>query len=379
MILPSATLGVLGGGQLGRMFTMRAQMMGYRVAVLDPANYSPAGAVADHHIRAGYDDPAALQRMAELCEAITTEFENVPAASLEWLAERRTVAPPAAAVSIAQDRITEKEFLRSHGFETAPFRPILAAGEAAAALSAVGGPALVKTSQFGYDGKGQAAASTPEEAEAAFERFGGRPCVLERRLDLDLELSVIVGRGSRGETITFPVGENRHVNGILDTSVVPARIPPALAREASNLACSVAEAMGYVGVLGVELFVSGGRLYVNEMAPRPHNSGHYTLDACIPDQFECQVRTLCDLPLVQPIQISPVAMVNLLGDLWSGGTPRWDQALREPGVRLHLYGKSEARPGRKMGHLNCLAATPDEALALAVAVRAALPQRNRTN
>ncbi|HEU4699875.1 MAG TPA: 5-(carboxyamino)imidazole ribonucleotide synthase [Gemmatimonadales bacterium] len=373
MILPGATLGVLGGGQLGRMFTMRAQSMGYRVVVLDPDPLSPAGAVADGHIQAAYDDPEALDRLADACAAVTTEFENVPADSLRRLAARCIVAPPVEAVAIAQDRITEKEFLRVHGFATAPFAAVRRADEVEAAVAAVGLPAILKTSRLGYDGKGQATVASAEEARAAFERFGGVDCVLERRLALEVELSVVLARGQDGQIASFPVAENRHEGGILDTTVVPARVAPALAGAARDLAEGVAEAMVYVGVLGVELFVAdGGRLFVNEMAPRPHNSGHFTMDACIPDQFEQQVRALCGLPLGQPALLSPVAMANLLGDLWAGGTPRWEAALRNPGVRLHLYGKAEARRGRKMGHLNCLSDSPDAALDLALATRDAL-------
>lgn len=373
MILPGATVGVVGGGQLGRMFTLQARTMGYRVMVLDPDPQSPAGAVADRHIRSPYDDARALADLAASCAAVTTEFENVPAATLQALAQSSIVRPPVEAVATAQDRIAEKTFLRNHGFATAPFRPVHHHRDLEAALRAVPLPALLKTSRLGYDGKGQAAIENVGEAAAAFERLGGVSCVLEARLELECELSAIVARGADGDLATFPVTENRHRNGILETSVVPARIPEALARKAGELATSLAESMDYVGVLGVELFVvEGGRLMVNEMAPRPHNSGHYTMDACSADQFEQQLRTLCGLPLAKPWLLSPVAMVNLLGDLWSGGEPRWEEALRRPGVRLHLYGKAEARPGRKMGHLNCLAADPDRALALALETRDAL-------
>ena len=372
MILPGATVGVVGGGQLGRMFALQARTMGYRIVVLDPDPQSPAGAVSDRHIRAAYNDERALAELAATCQAITTEFENVPAATLETLARSSLVRPPVEAVATAQDRIAEKSFLQGHGFATAPFQAIRNRGELTAALAAVPRPALLKTSRLGYDGKGQATVSTSDEAARAFEGFKGVPSILEERLKLDCELSVIVARGAEGEVVTFPVAENTHRDGILETSVVPARIPEALAREARELATRVAEAMSYVGVLGVELFVVGGRLLVNEMAPRPHNSGHYTIDACSVDQFEQQLRTLCGLPLAQPELLSPVAMINLLGDLWEGGEPRWEEALKRPGVKLHLYGKAEARPGRKMGHLNCLAADPNRALALAHETRDAL-------
>jgi 5-(carboxyamino)imidazole ribonucleotide synthase len=373
VILPGATVGVLGGGQLGRMFTLRARSMGYQVVVLDPDPASPAGLVADIHLRAAYTDVRALDQLASTCAAVTTEFENVPADALERLSRATLVRPPVEAVAIAQDRIAEKTFLQEAGFATAPFRPVRDAGELAAALEAVRRPALLKTSRLGYDGKGQATVTDAASARAAFERFGEVACVLEERLALETELSVVLARGVDGEVAAFPVGENRHRDGILETTVVPARVPARLADEAQALAIAVAERMSYVGVLGVELFVAeGGRLFVNEMAPRPHNSGHYTMDACAVDQFEQQLRALCDLPLGEPRLLTPVAMINLLGDLWKHGEPRWAEALRLPGVRLHLYGKAEPRPGRKMGHLNCLARDADEALARAHEARAAL-------
>ena len=373
MILPGATLGVLGGGQLGRMFVMRARTMGYAVVVLDPNPDSPAGQVADRHLRASYTDAEALDRLTLDCAAVTTEFENVPAEALERLAGRVRVRPPVEAVAIAQDRIAEKTFLEHHGFATATFRPVASEAELRDAVAAVGTPALLKTSRMGYDGKGQAAIERGEEAGAAFARLGRVPCVLEERLHLEREVSVVLARGDDGEVAAFPVGENRHRHGILETTVVPARVSPALADAAVALAGRVATALRYVGVLGVELFVANGsRLYVNELAPRPHNSGHYTLDACSADQFEQQVRALCGLPLARPWLLSPVAMINLLGDLWQGGPPRWLEAFRRPGVRLHLYGKSEPRPGRKMGHLTCLADDAEQALALALETHQAL-------
>jgi 5-(carboxyamino)imidazole ribonucleotide synthase len=373
MILPGATVGVLGGGQLGRMFTLRARGMGYRVVVLDPDPRSPAGLVADRHLRAAYTDESALDELAGACAAVTTEFENVPAAALDRLARATRVQPPGSAVSIAQDRIAEKSFLRDAGFATAPFRAVDQADDLATALAAVGSPALLKTSRLGYDGKGQATVTDLDSAQAAFRRFGAVPCVLEQRLTLEAELSVVLARGSDGEVQPFPVGENTHRDGILETTVVPARVSPRLAAEAQELAVRVAERLDYGGVLGVELFVAqGGRLFVNEIAPRPHNSGHYTMDACSVDQFEQQLRALTGLPLGVPTLLSPVTMINLLGDAWEAGEPRWAEALRLPGVRLHLYGKAEPRPGRKMGHLNCLAATPDQALLLAHQALAAL-------
>lgn len=366
VIGPGATLGVLGGGQLGRMFVHAAQRMGYRCIVIDPDGDSPAGRVAEHHLCADYLDADALNELAQQAAAVTTEFENVPAATLERLAGRTTVRPPGRAVAIAQDRIAEKGFLRDAGFATAPFRPVKDAAGLAAALTVVRLPALLKTSRLGYDGKGQATVTDAESASVAFERFGRVPCVLEERLDLERELSVVLARAADGAVEAFPVGENRHRHGILETTVAPAPVPTRLADDARDLATRVAERLDYAGVLGVELFVAErGRLFVNEIAPRPHNSGHYTMDACSVDQFEQQVRVLCGLPLGRPRLLSPVAMINVLGDVWRGGEPRWDAALRLGGVRLHLYGKTAPRPGRKMGHLNCLAGSADEALALA--------------
>jgi 5-(carboxyamino)imidazole ribonucleotide synthase len=373
VILPGATVGVLGGGQLGRMFTLRARTMGYRVVVLDPDGHSPAGSVADRHLRAAYDDRRALAELAASCDAVTTEFENVPAQALEQLAGSCLVRPPVEAVRITQDRIAEKSFLQRHGFPTATFRPVRDRDQVEEAIRSVPTPAVLKTSRLGYDGKGQAPVNAAADAMRAWDRLGSVACVLEERLELERELSVVLARGADGAVASFPAGENRHRDGILETTVVPARVSPALADEARALAVSVAERMGYTGVLGVELFVAnGGRLFVNEMAPRPHNSGHYTLDACSVDQFEQQLRTLCGLPLAEPRLLSPVAMINLLGDLWQGGTPRWEEALRRPGVRLYLYGKTEPRPGRKMGHLTCLADDADHALAIVLEARDAL-------
>jgi 5-(carboxyamino)imidazole ribonucleotide synthase len=277
------------------------------------------------------------------------------------------------AVAIAQDRIAEKTFLQDQGFATAPFRAVHDDRELKDALSGVRLPALLKTSRLGYDGKGQALVTESASAATAFERLGRVACVLEERLTLETELSVVLARAAGGDVAAFPVGENRHQDGILETTVVPARVSARLADDARDLAIRVAERMDYTGVLGVELFVaSGGKLFVNEMAPRPHNSGHYTMDACTVDQFEQQLRALCDLPLGRPRLLSPVTMINLLGDVWQAGEPRWAEALKLPGVRLHLYGKAEPRPGRKMGHLNCLAESPERAFELAHQARSAL-------
>ena len=371
-ILPGATLGILGGGQLGRMFTLAARTMGYRVMVLDPDSQSPAGQMADAHVQADYSDHGALKEMAESCAAISTEFENVPAASLVELSRYTRVAPGAEAVSIAQDRGREKTWLRENGFVTAPFALIDCEHDIGAGAAAAGFPAILKVSRFGYDGKGQVRVNNLQELEAAFNELKGIPCVLEGFVRLETEVSVVLARSDTGECRSWPVGENRHMNGILDTTRVPASVSQSIQERAQDIAMRVAGKLDYVGVMAVEFFVEqGGNLLVNEIAPRPHNSGHYTLDACVTDQFEQQVRALCGLPLGDTRLLSPVVMVNLLGDVWKTG-PDWMALLRHPRIKLHLYGKAEARPGRKMGHYNCLAESIDAAAALAEQTRRAL-------
>jgi 5-(carboxyamino)imidazole ribonucleotide synthase len=355
------------------MFTMRARSMGYRVVVLDPDPESPAGAVADRHVAAPYLDPEALSHLANTVAVATTEFENVPAEALARLAEAIPVRPPPLAVRTTQDRCTEKRFLEQAGLPTAPFHAVADADDLEAAWEVIGAPAILKTSRLGYDGKGQVVVDRREDARRAFAKLGGVPCVLERRLELKAEVSVILARAPDGTVAAFPVGENVHVGGILDTTVVPARVAPPVRDRALALATEVATRLEYVGVLGVELFVTAGdRVWINEIAPRPHNSGHYTLDACVPDQFEQQLRAICGLPLGEPTLLSPVAMANLLGDLWIAGEPPWNLALAVPGVSLHLYGKKEARPGRKMGHLTAVAPTPEVALERVLTARTAL-------
>lgn len=373
MIPPGATLGLMGGGQLGRMFTQAAQRMGYEVVVLDPDPVSPAGRIAARHLQASYTDRQALTTLGSLAQVVTIEFENVPAEALAFLRHRCPVRPGPEAVEITQDRIVEKTFIRAQGLDTAAFVPILSETGIPAAAAEIAGPAILKTARHGYDGKGQAPVETPAEILAGFRAFEGQPCILEERVTLEREISVVLTRGSTGALVTLPVAENRHVNGILDSSVVPARIPDAVAGRAREAAGQLAAAMGFVGTMAVEFFLAqGDRLLVNELAPRPHNSGHYTLDACATDQFEQQVRAVTELPLGDATLLFPVTMVNLLGDLWATGTPRWDEALRDPRVHLHLYGKAEPRPGRKMGHLNVFAETPDQALTAALAARARL-------
>jgi len=374
-IPPGAWLGLLGGGQLGRMFCMAAQSLGYKVAVLDPDADSPAGSVADRHLVADHLDPGALLELRGFCAASTTEFENVPAAALEFLARESRVTPGAASVAIAQDRISEKTFLAGHGFAVAPFA-VLRDRAGAAAVDAGLLPGIVKSARFGYDGKGQTRVRTRDDVAAAFDAMGGRASILERMLDLRTELSVIVAREDDGHAVTWPVAENRHRDGILDVSIVPARIGSALADEARAVATAIAAGLDYRGVLCVELFVAAdGALLVNEIAPRPHNSGHYTIDACVTSQFEQQARILAALPLGDPMQLAPAVMVNLLGDIWfeadgcASREPDWGRLLGHGKAKLHLYGKRDARRRRKMGHVTCLGDTVDEALATARAIK----------
>lgn len=372
MIAPGATLGLLGGGQLGRMFTVAARTLGYRVTVLDPDPLSPAAEFATGHLNTAYTHPVSLDELAQTCAAVTTEFENAPAEALEALAARTVVRPGGSAVAIAQDRLREKGFFREQGLPVGPWAAIHSTADFDAALAAVRLPAILKTARFGYDGKGQATVTTRADLERIFGDWRGVPCVLEERLVLEREVSVVLARSADGAAAVFPVAENRHARGILDVTIAPARIPEALAGEARSIATRIANALEYVGVLAVEMFVVGGKLLVNEMAPRPHNSGHYTIDACRTSQFEQQVRVLCGLPLGDPSQHSPAVMVNLLGDIWAQGEPNWDAVLRHPGAHLHLYGKREARPGRKMGHVTVCEPTLDRALDVAMTLRGEL-------
>jgi 5-(carboxyamino)imidazole ribonucleotide synthase len=384
-ILPGAWLGMVGGGQLGRMFCFAAQAMGYRVAVLDPDESSPAGAVADKHLRAPYTDEAALTELARLCAAVSTEFENVPAASLDFLARTTFVSPAGRCVAIAQDRIEEKRFIAASGVPVAP-HVVIEASDALAALpdaqlEAVL-PGILKTARLGYDGKGQVRVRNAEEVREAHAALGGVRCVLEKRLPLKFEVSALIARGTNGASAVFPLAQNTHLDGVLAHTIVPAPdASPALVQQAQQAALQIAEKLGYVGVLCVEFFVlEDGSLVANEMAPRPHNSGHYTVDACAASQFEQQVRAMTAMPLGDTRQHSPAVMLNILGDVWfkegpksaAGSipgavpgaipiTPPWHEVAAMPAARLHLYGKEEARPGRKMGHVNFTAATLDEA------------------
>ena len=346
---------MLGGGQLGRYFTIAARNIGYRVMVLDADPQSPAGQLADVHLQADYDDAAALAQIAEQCAVATIEFENVPAAALEQLAKSIPVYPSVRAVKIAQNRIREKTFIRKAGLQTAEFAPIKSLDDIEAAAQAVPFPAILKTAELGYDGKGQVQLESADQLAAAFQSTGGVACVLEERVQLLREISVVVGRDASGQCKTFPVAENEHRNGILHCSVAPASCSEMTAKIARSAAIKLADALDYVGVLAVEFFeTSEHRVLINEIAPRTHNSGHYTLDACATSQFEQQLRMVCGLPHGDMRLLSPVAMVNLLGDVWQNGEPNWENLLADGDVKLHLYGKQEARTGRKMGHINLL-------------------------
>ena len=368
-LLPGSTIGMLGGGQLGRMFTVAARTLGYRVIILEPDLHSPAAQLADEHIIAAYDDEVALTAFGQCCDVITTEFENIPAKTLDFLAQFCPVRPSARAVEVAQDRIVEKEFVRSCGLSPVPFAAIRQIADIAAANQAITYPAILKTARLGYDGKGQVTVRSQAEAEAAFAQLGGVDCVLEQRVELEREVSVILARSVQGDVRCFPVAENEHRNGILHQTIVPARIDAALAEAAQQAAMRLASQLEFIGVMAVEFFVTKqGLLLVNEMAPRTHNSGHYSLDACITSQFEQQVRMVCELPFGDTHLLSPVVMVNMLGDLWHGSQPDWLQLLQSPNTKLHLYGKREARPGRKMGHYCTLADQQDEAIAEAARI-----------
>jgi 5-(carboxyamino)imidazole ribonucleotide synthase len=382
VILPGATLGVMGGGQLGRMFVHAAQRLGYFTAVLDPDLTSPAGLVAHYHVATGYQDEQGLAQLMQRTQAITTEFENVPAGALRTLGAQRTVAPMAESVAVCQDRALEKaHFLRS-GVPCAPHALI----DSPAALAAVADellPGILKTARLGYDGKGQRRVADRAELAEAWAALGSVPCLLEKMLPLALELSVVVARGPQGDMVALPVQQNLHRDGILAVTQVPAPdATPAQSAQAEAAARALAEGLRYVGVLCVEFFVlADGSLVANEMAPRPHNSGHWSIDGADICQFQLQVRTLTGLPLGAPRQHSAAVMLNLLGDLWFAGadtahtqerTPDWAAVLALPGVHLHLYGKASARPGRKMGHLTVTAATAAQARAVALQAAAAL-------
>jgi 5-(carboxyamino)imidazole ribonucleotide synthase len=371
---PPTWLGVMGGGQLGRMFAHAAQAMGYKVAVLEPSRDCPAGHAADHLLSADYADQSALAELAEQCAAVTTEFENVPAQSMAFLAERTFVAPSAICVSIAQDRIAEKRFFvecaPQSGVMPAPHK-VIASREDIDAIADDLLPGILKTVRMGYDGKGQVRVKTREDVHAAFSAMKGVTCLLEKMLPLAYEVSVLTVRGADGQSVVYPIAENVHRDGILFTTTVPGpNVSAECVHKAQDAARAIISQLGYVGVLCIEFFVlQDGSLVVNEMAPRPHNSGHYTIDACVTSQFAQQVRAMARVPLGDVRQHSPAVMLNILGDIWFEGDgdvpqePKWDKVLGLSGAYLHLYGKDEPRRGRKMGHVTFVAPTLTEAQA----------------
>ena len=370
MILPGATLGLLGGGQLGRMFTIAARTMGYEVMVLDPDTESPAATFATEHICAPYTDADALARLASECAVVTTEFENVPATSLETIAQHIPVRPSADNIRIARDRILEKKTIRGMGLKTVDYHVIVTNEDFKNALQSTSLPAILKTATLGYDGKGQIVISKPSDLPSAFQQLGAKPCVLEQRIELACEISIVLARSICGHIVTFDAAENRHKDGILDISIIPARVSPDIARKAEKMACILAEELDYCGVLAVEFFVDkNDKLMINEMAPRPHNSGHFTLDTCLTDQFQQQVRTLCGYRPGKTDLASPAVMVNILGDAWEHGIPAWNELLMNPGIFLHLYGKKEPRTGRKMGHFTCVGENIDTLLETATSLK----------
>lgn len=370
--LPGATIGVMGGGQLGRMFAMAARRMGYRVHIFTPEENSPAGQFSDQTIVADYGDEGAVRRFARDLNVLTFEFENIPAETVEWCAYHCEVRPAGSILHLAQNRLREKTFLADAGIPVAAFRPVRTARELSAAIEQIGRPAILKGAAFGYDGKGQQSISA-RDVEEIWEARAGDELILEAAIDFEKELSVIVARGVDGATAIFPVCENIHRDHILDVTLAPARIDHRVEQAATELACAIAEKLDLVGLLAVEMFLKpDGELLVNELAPRPHNSGHWTIEGCLTSQFEQHVRAVCGLPFGATEILRPAAMANLLGDLWQGGEPDWAAALKIEGVHLHLYGKHEPRPRRKMGHLTALANSADEAVARVRSAREAL-------
>lgn len=374
MIPPGATIGILGGGQLGRMTGIAARQLGYRLVVLDPMKNSPAGQIADRQIVADHADPDALDQLANATDVITYEFENIPVQSVEKVAQRRLTHPKPEVLHLCQNREREKTFLRDAGFPCAPFALVDSPAALEQATATIGLPAVLKTADFGYDGKGQRKIGPPpHDWKLLWREFGASRGVLEEFISFASELSVIVARSEDGDLSVFPVAENVHTKHILDFTIVPARVTERVQQAATDLACSIAEALDVVGLLAVELFLTDdSELLVNELAPRPHNSGHWTLDGALTSQFEQHVRAVCGLPLGDPRQHRPTVMVNLLGDLWAKGEPPWHRVLGDTGAKLHLYGKAEARPGRKMGHVNLVADTVDDAFRRAQAIKSLL-------
>jgi 5-(carboxyamino)imidazole ribonucleotide synthase len=374
-ILPGATIGVLGSGQLGRMFAIAARRMGYRVHTFSPDEDTPTGQIADLEVQASYDDTEKVREWARGVDVVTFEFENVPASAVEACASQVPVHPRGEVLYITQNRLREKNWLSQNGFPVAPFRHIKASGEVAAAVEEIGMPCVLKTAGFGYDGKGQNKIQAPEDVAIATTNLGEQEGVLESWISFEREVSVVAARGQDGSFAHFGVVENRHVNHILDLTIAPAEVPAEVAQEAVEIARAVLEKLDVVGVLCVEFFLtSSGDLLINELAPRPHNSGHFSFDANLTSQFEQQLRAVCGLPLGSTEQLRPAAMANLLGDVWENGEPDWARAAAMPNVKIHLYGKLEARPGRKMGHLTALGQSTSEAVESVLAAREALQE-----
>jgi len=373
VIPPGKTVGIFGGGQLGRMTAIAARRMGYQVHIFDPAKHAPAAPVADQVVTADYQDEEAISRFMEGIDVASFEFENIPAATLRFAASRKPVRPSPEVLLICQNREREKLFLRQHNIPHARFAVVSSADELAAAIEEIGTPCVLKTADFGYDGKGQVKIREGEQAAGVWEGFGAPRGVVEQWIHYSAELSVICAANPSGEVETFPIAENIHTDHILEYSIVPARLDSKVADEARSIALRIARAIGLEGLLAVEFFLHrDGRLLVNELAPRPHNSGHYSFDGCVTSQFEQQVRAACDLPLGSTRLLAPTVMCNLLGDLWRRGEPDWAIVLRHPEAKLHLYGKTEARPGRKMGHFCVFGETADEAFSLAQRIKGEL-------
>jgi 5-(carboxyamino)imidazole ribonucleotide synthase len=375
--LPGATIGLMGSGQLGRMFAAAARRMGYRIHVFSPEKDTPAGQFADREVTGAYEDEAAVRGFAKDLDLLTFEFENIPRQTVDWCAAECEVRPASSVLHTAQNRLREKDFLAQAGVPVGAYRAVRSASELSAAIGTIKTPAILKSAAFGYDGKGQRFIGQPLETEEVWQERSGDELILEAAIDFEKELSVIVARGPDGSMATFPVCENMHRNHILDVTVVPARVSAEVEKSAAELARTIAGEMDLVGLLAVEMFLQrDGTLLVNELAPRPHNSGHWTIEGCATSQFEQHVRAVCGLPLGSTQLLSPAAMANLLGDLWQGGEPNWAAALAVQGVRLHLYGKHHPRPRRKMGHLTALASTAEAAIAAVTKARDALNQRN---
>ena len=376
VLAPGSRIGLMGGGQLGRMFILAARSMGYRVSVFVPEDSSPAGQVADEETTRDYLDEEAVRAFARSVDVLTFEFENIPQQALQWASEYGEVRPRGEILHTTQNRASEKEFLAAAGFPLPAWANVATAEDLAAAARLTGYPAILKTASFGYDGKGQQRLESDKDARQC--DLSGGPFVLEAKVPFAMEVSVIVARGSDGQMVCYPVCENMHRNHILDTTVVPARVSPDVAGRAEQLARAVAAQLHLVGVLAVEMFLlPDGTLLINELAPRPHNSGHFSIDACVTSQFEQQVRAVCQWPLGSPELLRPCAMANLLGDLWAEGEPNWAAATALGEVKIHLYGKAEPRPGRKMGHLTAFGSSPETALARVMAARHALPAGRR--